>query len=161
MIQALTQAHFGLVDCLADLGIGILDFLLDRCRAFGHGIRFGGHSGSLEFRDRSLVLPGLAGRVFYRSVDRLRSQKGQTVSDSHHADLSACASFDHRPGFRKLFLFIGRLKIPGLSGDYSAFKICVKIVAPEPPMFCAMPILALSICVPLHSPRNCCTTSTI
>ena len=37
----------------------------------------------------------------------------------------------------------------------SAFKMWVMIVAPEPPIFCAIPILAPSTWVPLHSPRNC------
>jgi len=43
---------------------------------------------------------------------------------------------------------------------YSVFNIWVMIVAPEPPMFCAIPVLAPATCVSPHSFRSCCTTST-
>jgi hypothetical protein len=87
--------------------------------------------------------------------------------------LPACSAIDHSLSRIKLSLFHVTVKIRfqifpeiketclNLQYSYSTFRICVRIVAPEPPMFCAMPICAPSTWVSPHSPRNCCTTSTI
>ena len=51
--------------------------------------------------------------------------------------------------------------VEGKGGGQFARKIWVTMVAPLPPMFCAIPILAPGTCVAPASPRSCCTTSTI
>lgn len=49
--------------------------------------------------------------------------------------------------------------VDGAGWIYAARKMCVTIVAPEPPMFCAMPMLAPSTWVPEAVPRSCSTSS--
>jgi len=128
------QAYSYLVDRISSAGCGILILLVDHGRALGHGLRFRRDAGSLELCDRSLVVSGLADLVCHRSLDRVCTQKRQTGRCAHYAYIPSHPRFDtNYRGCKFLCLAF-----------HSAFKMCVMIVAPEPPIFCAMPILAPS-----------------
>src|SRR5215216_4416239 len=124
----------------------------------------------MDVRHRGLVLPDLADLFCDRLLDRLCTQKRPPGRCADYAYISAStriilgdAGWEfvvYVPDTNKLTL-LKIAKAIALAIFYSACKICVRMVAPEPPMFCAIPIRVPSTCVGPHSPRSCCTTSTI
>src|SRR5689334_10618012 len=125
----------------------------------------------MDLRYRGMVLSDLADWLCHCILDCLCAQERQAGWHSNYAYLFASATPDHRNGCWQSLVYVPvtnkstllekQAKATAFACFYSAFRICVRIVAPEPPMFCAMPTFAPSTCVLPHSPRNCWTTSTI
>ena len=94
---AVTPAHFDLADRLTVIGSGLSGSLAAHRGPLRDGIRRGCHARSLDVCDRGLVVSHLADRLYHRSLDRLRAQKGSAGRRSYHADFPPCFGVYYPP----------------------------------------------------------------